>query len=54
MSLWDIYLYDFKFPELKEDKNIDTLIIGGGITGLSCLYYLKEKIISLFSRCKSY
>lgn len=43
MSLWESYLDDFKFPELKEDKNIDTLIIGGGITGLSCLYYLKEK-----------
>lgn len=31
-----------KYPVLNENKNVDILIIGGGITGINCLYNLKN------------
>lgn len=31
-----------KYPSLKKDIKTDILIIGGGITGLSCAYFLKD------------
>lgn len=31
-----------QLSSLKEDIEIDTLVIGGGITGLSCCYHLKD------------
>jgi len=42
MSLWEEYLDNYKFSELTEDKYVDTLIIGGGIAGITSLYYLKN------------
>ncbi|MBR1376879.1 MAG: FAD-dependent oxidoreductase [Bacilli bacterium] len=30
------------YPTLDEDKEVDVLIIGGGITGISSLYHLKD------------
>ena len=33
--------------ELNENKDIDVLIIGGGITGISCAYYLKESGLNI-------
>ena len=44
MSLWKEYKSAFSFPKLKEDIQVDTLIIGGGITGMTTLYYLKDNI----------
>ena len=32
------------FPELKEDLETDVCIIGGGLTGLSCGYYLSKEM----------
>ncbi len=42
MSLWSKYQSQEHFAKLTKDLEIDTLIIGGGITGLTTLYYLKE------------
>ena len=32
------------FPEVKEDLETDVCIIGGGLTGLSCGYYLSKEM----------
>lgn len=42
MSLWEKYLDDFIFKSLEESIQVDTLIIGGGIAGLTTLYYLRD------------
>lgn len=42
MSLWGKYLDDFNFDKLSSVIETDVLIIGGGITGLTTLYYLKD------------
>lgn len=42
MSLWDKYKDNQTFEKLNQNIETDTLIIGGGITGLTTLYYLKE------------
>lgn len=31
-----------KFPRLKEDRKTDVLIIGGGLPGLLCAFFLKN------------
>ena len=31
-----------KYSSLNENKNVDVLIIGGGITGINALYNLKD------------
>ena len=41
-SFW---IQNFKtkaYPRLEEDLNADVCIIGGGLTGLSCGYYLTQ------------
>lgn len=43
MSFWGKELNKEVLPSLKEDITVDTLIIGGGIAGLTTLYYLKDK-----------
>lgn len=42
MSLWAKSLNQEALPSLETEKNVDTLIIGGGIAGLTTLYYLKD------------
>lgn len=42
MSLWEKYLNKNSLPNLDKNIMVDTLIIGGGITGLTTLYYLKD------------
>lgn len=42
MSLWEKYLDKFSFKSLDKSIEVDTLIIGGGIAGLTTLYYLRE------------
>ena len=44
MSIWDYSSKtNRKIKELKEDITVDTLIIGGGLSGLNLAYYLKDK-----------
>ena len=47
MSIWDIKL-NRDIKELDNNKEVDILIIGGGITGLTSAYYLKDKVNILF------
>lgn len=47
-SIWQENIVKTKFPTLSVNIECDTLIIGGGITGFSCAYFLrnsKEKIV---------
>lgn len=41
-SIWKDNVDKKDFPKLDSDKKVDVLIIGGGITGISCLYHLKD------------
>ena len=44
MSIWVISSKnDRKIKKLNEDKTVDALIIGGGLSGLNLAYYLKDK-----------
>lgn len=51
-SIWSEYKIDKNYPSLNEDKEIDILIIGGGITGINILYQLKDKDVILVERNK--
>ena len=42
MSLWGKYIDNVKFEKLNRNIETDVLVIGGGITGLTTLYYLKD------------
>ena len=42
MSLWEKDINDIHFNSLNKNIETDILIIGGGITGLTTLYYLKD------------
>ena len=42
MSIWTLKEESRKINILDKDITIDTLIIGGGITGLSALYFLRD------------
>lgn len=41
-SIWKDTIKGNTFPKLEEDKKVDVLIIGGGITGVSSFYHLKD------------
>lgn len=41
-SVWRYTAADSKFPELKKDIQTDILVIGGGLAGLLCAYFLKS------------
>lgn len=41
-SIWQDNIKKSNYKELLDDKCIDILIIGGGITGISSLYHLKD------------
>ena len=42
ISIWKSTTDDINFPSLNSDKETDVLIIGGGITGASIFYHLKN------------
>lgn len=42
ISIWKDTVNEEEYPKLTEDKEVDVLIIGGGITGVSTLYQLKD------------
>lgn len=41
MSIWKDFVHDKKI--LNEDKSVDVLVVGGGLTGLMTAYYLRDK-----------
>ena len=41
-SLWKETVDIAPFPQLDGDQSTDTLIIGGGLTGILCAYFLKQ------------
>ena len=45
MSVFNIKKRNRKIKKLDNDKNVDIIIIGGGITGLTSAYFLKDKNI---------
>ena len=42
ISIWKDNITKKEYPKLKEDKEVDVLIIGGGLTGISTLYRLNK------------
>ena len=47
MSIWTINEEKRNIKKLDKDINVDILIIGGGITGLTTAYYLREKDVCI-------
>ena len=41
-SIWNLYMRKNYQDKLNEDLNVDVLIIGGGITGITTAYFLKD------------
>ena len=42
ISIWQDNIKFKKYPKLSKDIDVDVLIIGGGITGISTLYHLRD------------
>lgn len=43
MSLWEKDIMMKSYDPLKENKVVDILIVGGGMTGINSLYFLKDQ-----------
>ena len=46
-SIWLKNIRDKRLPKLNDDISVDVLIIGGGITGVSCAYFLKDSKMNI-------
>ena len=42
-SVWHESIKLKKFPKLNEDTKTDVLIIGGGLAGILCAYFLERQ-----------
>ena len=47
ISIWKNSVKKKKYPQLNEDKLVDVLIIGGGLTGVSSLYHLRNSNLNV-------
>jgi len=47
ISIWKDTVEKIEFHKLDKDKECDVLIIGGGITGASCYYFLKNSNLNV-------
>ena len=47
ISIWKDTVLKKEYPKLEKDINIDVLIIGGGITGISTFYHLKKSNLKI-------
>ncbi len=43
ISLWQDTCKSINFPKIEKDLQTDVLIIGGGMAGILCAYFLKQK-----------
>ena len=43
ISLWQDTCRSIKFPKIESDIKTDVLIIGGGMSGILCAYFFKQK-----------
>ena len=48
-SIWEESVVTPEFESLSEDIKTDVLIIGGGICGILCAYFLKEAGIDCYA-----
>lgn len=46
-SIWEDTVKIREYPKLMDDKSVDVLIIGGGITGVSTLYQLRNTSLNV-------
>ena len=46
-SIWKKGIKNESYSKLNKDIEVDVLIIGGGITGVSTLYYLKDSNLKI-------
>lgn len=46
-SIWENYIYPHEFANLKENIKTDILIVGAGISGLSCAYELLNQSLRI-------
>lgn len=42
-SIWSDHINIPQFPQLKKDINTEVLIVGGGMCGILCAYFLEQK-----------
>ena len=47
ISIWKDTVKELHYPKLEGNKEVDVLIIGGGITGISTLYNLKNSKLNV-------
>jgi len=47
VSIWKENILNNNYPTLNKNKNVDVLIIGGGITGISTLYHLNKSNLNI-------
>lgn len=50
MSIWNKFEYKKTLEELNRDIDIDILVIGAGITGMTTSYYLKDENIAIVEK----
>ena len=50
-SIWLDGIRKQKFRKLEKDIDVDVLIVGGGITGVSSAYHLSTSLLEFSFKC---